>query len=72
MPPHAVWEMVHCRPVYADLGPHAVLAGVLRGDLRPEFDPGCLPPLEALARDCWAQDPRCAPGTVCLGSGGCF
>ncbi|KAK2078157.1 hypothetical protein QBZ16_004025 [Prototheca wickerhamii] len=56
-----LWEMVHCRPVYADLGPHAVLAGVLRGDLRPEFDPGCLPPLEALARDCWAQDPRARP-----------
>lgn len=61
-----VWEMVHCRPVYAGLGEHAVLAGVLQGNMRPEFDPGCASTLERLANACWSQEPRQAEVAGCV------
>lgn len=54
----AVWEMVHCRHVYAGMQEHVVLAGVLGGALRPKFDIGTPAALQTLAQDCWSQQPR--------------
>eukprot|EP00887_Chlorella_sp_A99_P003741 scaffold7.g3741.t1 len=56
-----MWEMLYCKEPYADLMEGQIMAGVVTGTLRPEWEADAPPAYRALAELCWHQQPEQRP-----------
>lgn len=56
-----MWELLTGEEPLANLSSKEVLAGIVRGDLRPEIPSWCDPAWRSLMERCWSSDPNLRP-----------
>eukprot|EP00268_Persea_americana_P042145 TRINITY_DN42145_c0_g2_i1.p1 TRINITY_DN42145_c0_g2~~TRINITY_DN42145_c0_g2_i1.p1 ORF type:complete len:191 (+),score=41.14 TRINITY_DN42145_c0_g2_i1:453-1025(+) len=56
-----MWELLTGEEPYAGMRSEEIIAGILRGDLRPEIPNWCDPLWRSLMERCWSSDPNLRP-----------
>ncbi|KAK9269315.1 hypothetical protein L1049_001086 [Liquidambar formosana] len=56
-----MWELLAGEEPYANLRSEEIIAGIIRGDLRPEIPSWCDPFWRSLMERCWSSDPDSRP-----------
>ncbi|XP_019052986.1 PREDICTED: uncharacterized protein LOC104595339 isoform X2 [Nelumbo nucifera] len=56
-----MWELLTGDEPYADLRSEGIIAGIIKGDLRPEVPSWCDPAWRSLMERCWSSDPDSRP-----------
>ncbi|XP_043702803.1 uncharacterized protein LOC122652974 isoform X2 [Telopea speciosissima] len=57
-----MWELLTGDEPYADMRSEEIIAGIIKGDLRPEVPSWCDPTWRSLMESCWSSDPELRPG----------
>ncbi|KAJ4952212.1 hypothetical protein NE237_029044 [Protea cynaroides] len=57
-----MWELLTGEEPYADMRSEKIIAGIIKGDLRPEVPSWCEPAWRSLMERCWSSDPELRPG----------
>ncbi|XP_042510320.1 uncharacterized protein LOC122085802 [Macadamia integrifolia] len=57
-----MWELLTGDEPYADMRSEEIIAGIIKGDLRPEVPSWCEPTWRSLMERCWSSDPELRPG----------
>ncbi|KAJ4708317.1 Serine/threonine-protein kinase [Melia azedarach] len=56
-----MWELLTGEEPYADLPSEEIIAGIIKGSLRPEIPSWCDPIWRSLMERCWSSDPNSRP-----------
>ncbi|XP_052183976.1 uncharacterized protein LOC127796001 [Diospyros lotus] len=56
-----MWELLTGEEPYGNKRPEEILAGIIKGDLRPEIPSWCDPAWRSLMERCWSCDPNSRP-----------
>ncbi|KAF8400686.1 hypothetical protein HHK36_013986 [Tetracentron sinense] len=56
-----MWELLTGETPYADLHSEEIIAGIIKGDLRPEVPSWCDPAWRSLMQRCWLSNPDSRP-----------
>ncbi|XP_050235467.1 uncharacterized protein LOC126684744 [Mercurialis annua] len=56
-----MWELLTGEEPYAQLRSEEIIAGIIKGSLRPEIPSWCEPAWRSLMERCWSSDPGCRP-----------
>ncbi|KAK9947613.1 hypothetical protein M0R45_003229 [Rubus argutus] len=56
-----MWELLAGEEPYADLRSEEIIAGIIKGSLRPEIPSWCDPTWRSLMERCWSSDPESRP-----------
>ncbi|KAG8639273.1 serine/threonine-protein kinase EDR1-like isoform X4 [Manihot esculenta] len=56
-----MWELLTGEEPYANLRSEEIIAGIIKGNLRPEIPSWCDPAWKSLMERCWSSDPESRP-----------
>ncbi|XP_058112862.1 uncharacterized protein LOC131255924 [Magnolia sinica] len=56
-----MWELLTGEEPYTDMRSEEIIAGIIKGDLRPEIPNWCDPAWRSLMERCWSSDPDSRP-----------
>ncbi|CAI9100203.1 OLC1v1037146C1 [Oldenlandia corymbosa var. corymbosa] len=56
-----MWELLTGEEPYQNMRSEEIIAGIIRGDLRPEIPSWCDPAWRSLMERCWSTDPKSRP-----------
>ncbi|KAM1201443.1 hypothetical protein EV1_017479 [Malus domestica] len=56
-----MWELLTGEEPYGDLRSQEIIAGIMKGSLRPEIPSWCDPTWRSLMERCWSSDPKSRP-----------
>ncbi|XP_058074550.1 uncharacterized protein LOC131223234 isoform X2 [Magnolia sinica] len=56
-----MWELLTGEEPYGDMRSEEIIAGIIKGDLRPEIPSWCDPTWRSLMERCWSSDPNLRP-----------
>uniref|UniRef100_A0A5B6Z5W1 Protein kinase domain-containing protein n=1 Tax=Davidia involucrata TaxID=16924 RepID=A0A5B6Z5W1_DAVIN len=56
-----MWELLTGEEPYANLRSEEIIAGIIKGNLRPEIPSWCDPAWRSLMERCWSSDPDSRP-----------